>query len=56
MKEVTRKHGKVVTVEGDRFWLTADGELSGPNHKRRWDVRPGALEVFLPPLPPASQL
>lgn len=48
MKEVTRRHASVVTVEGDRFWLTADGELSGPNHARRWDLKRGALEVFAP--------
>lgn len=54
MKEVTRRHGRVVTVEGDRFWLTADGELSGPNHSRRWELWPGALQIFLPPVTPAQ--
>jgi YegS/Rv2252/BmrU family lipid kinase len=48
MKEVSRKHASVVTVEGDRFWLTADGELSGPNRARRWELKRGALEVFAP--------
>ena len=54
MKEVVRKHGRVVTVEGDRFWLTTDGELSGPNRRRRWELWPGALWLFLPPVTPVQ--
>ena len=48
MKEVSRVHGKEVTVEGDDFWVTSDGELSGPHRRRSWTVVPGALDMFLP--------
>jgi diacylglycerol kinase family enzyme len=48
MKEVSRVHGKEVTVQGDDFWLTTDGELSGPHRERGWKVLPGAVEMFLP--------
>ena len=55
MKEVSRRHARVVTVEGDRFWVTADGELSGPNRRRRWELRPAALQLFLTPTPLAQR-
>jgi diacylglycerol kinase (ATP) len=48
MKEVTRLHGKHVAVQGDDFWLTTDGELSGPHRERSWKVMPGAVDMFLP--------
>jgi diacylglycerol kinase (ATP) len=48
MKEVRRVHGKKVAVQGDDFWLTTDGELSGPHRSRSWEVRPGAVDMFLP--------
>ena len=54
MKEVSRVHGKQVTVQGDDFWLTTDGELSGPHQQRSWKVQPGAVDMFLPDPPPRS--
>ncbi len=48
MKEVRRVHGKRVAVQGDEFWLTSDGELSGPHCRRSWEVVPQALDMFLP--------
>ncbi len=48
MKEVSRVHGKQVAVQGDDFWLTTDGELSGPHRQRSWKVLPGAVDMFLP--------
>jgi YegS/Rv2252/BmrU family lipid kinase len=51
MKEVTRVHGKHVGVQGDDFWLTTDGELSGPHRRRSWEVLPGAVAMFLPASP-----
>jgi diacylglycerol kinase (ATP) len=53
MKEVRRVHGKHVAVQGDDFWLTTDGELSGPHRSRSWEVLPGAVDMFLPD-PPAA--
>ena len=48
MKEVRRINGRTVEVEGDDFWVTADGELSGPHRRRTWALREGAVEMFLP--------
>jgi YegS/Rv2252/BmrU family lipid kinase len=48
MEEVSRVHGKQVEVQGDDFWLTTDGELSGPHRRRSWEVVPGAVDMFLP--------
>jgi diacylglycerol kinase (ATP) len=54
MKEVSRVHGKRVAVQGDDFWLTSDGELSGPHRQRSWEVLPGAVDMFLPETPAPS--
>jgi diacylglycerol kinase (ATP) len=48
MKEVSRVTGREVTVRGDDFWLTADGELSGPHRQRRWTVLPEGVRLFRP--------
>ncbi len=48
MKEVHRESGTEVSVEGDGFWVTADGELSGPHRHRTWRIQPRVLELFLP--------
>ena len=48
MKEVDRTVGRTVTVEGERFWLISDGEISGPHRRRSWELRPGALQMYLP--------
>jgi diacylglycerol kinase (ATP) len=52
MKEVSRVHGKQVGVGGDEFWLTSDGELSGPHRQRSWEVVPGAVDMYLPEATP----
>ncbi|HET6560690.1 MAG TPA: diacylglycerol kinase family protein [Marmoricola sp.] len=54
MKEVSRVRGQQVTVEGGDFWLTSDGELSGPHRRRTWRVVPGAVDMFLPEVPDRS--
>jgi YegS/Rv2252/BmrU family lipid kinase len=48
LKEVTRVAGTEVSVEGDEFWLTSDGEVSGPHTSRRWELRSGAATMYLP--------
>jgi diacylglycerol kinase family enzyme len=48
MKEVERACGREVAVEGERFWLISDGEISGPHRRRTWTLVPGAVEMFLP--------
>jgi len=48
MKEVEHVHGREVKVEGDEFWLSADGEVTGPHTSASWHLRPGAVRMFLP--------
>jgi len=51
MREVSRTSGCDVVAEGERFWTVADGEISGPHHRRHWRLEAGAVEMFLPPAP-----
>ena len=37
-----------VTISGDEFYISADGELSGPERQRSWHVEPGAYSFILP--------
>ena len=48
MKEVEQLHGTKVEVEGDEFHLSADGEVTGPHTHMSWELRPGAVRMFLP--------
>ena len=48
MKEVTRVHGRTVTVTGRPFHTVADGEISGPFTERRWELLRGAVQMYLP--------
>ena len=48
MKEVQRVRGREVKVEGEEFWLSSDGEVSGPHTCVSWWLRPGAVHMFLP--------
>jgi diacylglycerol kinase (ATP) len=48
MNEVQRVRGRSVTVKGEPFHLVADGEISGPYTDRTWELRRGAVEMFLP--------
>jgi diacylglycerol kinase (ATP) len=59
MKEVTQVRGRSVTVEGQPFYVVADGEISGPHTRRCWELRTKAVTMMLPggmgvadPLPP----
>lgn len=40
--------GREVSVSGEQFWLSADGEISGPERKRTWHLEPGAYSMVLP--------
>jgi YegS/Rv2252/BmrU family lipid kinase len=53
MREVTRARGQRVQVEGGDFHISADGEISGPYGSMSWELRPGAVRMFLPA--PASE-
>lgn len=47
-EDVLHLRGRSVTVEGEPFHVSADGELTGPLTSRTWRVEPGALTMVLP--------
>lgn len=48
MREVLRVTGTCCRVEGEEFYLSADGEITGPHTSISFELRPGAVEMFLP--------
>jgi len=46
--DVLTLRGKSVKVSGDEFWLSADGEISGPERTRSWRLERGAYTMILP--------
>jgi diacylglycerol kinase (ATP) len=54
--DVIYVRGKTVSVSGQAFWCSADGELSGPERNRTWRVEPGAFSMPLPAREPATTL
>jgi YegS/Rv2252/BmrU family lipid kinase len=46
--DVQYLRGSQVTISGDEFWLSADGEVSGPERHRSWHVEPAAYSFILP--------
>jgi hypothetical protein len=55
MAEVDRTTGHTVLVEGDPFYVISDGEISDePVRRRSWELRVGAVEMYLPELPPSG--
>lgn len=44
-EDVRYLRGTSVTIEGEPFHLSADGEISGPLIRRTWTVRPGAVSI-----------
>ncbi len=50
-EDVLYLRGTTVSVAGDSFHCSADGELYGPERKRTWRVEPAAFRM---PLPDAS--
>lgn len=48
MREVDRLQASTVKVEGDEFWLSTDGEVSGPHTCLSWELHPKAVRMFLP--------
>jgi diacylglycerol kinase (ATP) len=47
-QDVQTYRGKQVTVTGPAFRWHVDGELHGPDTRRSWRLRPGALRVLAP--------
>jgi len=46
--DVQYLRGSQVTISGDAFWISADGEISGPERHRSWHVEPKAYSFILP--------
>lgn len=46
--DVAELRGRSVKVSGDEFWLSADGEISGPERSRSWRLEPAAYSMILP--------
>lgn len=46
--DVVRTRGRSVTVSGEEFWCSADGETSGPVRRRTWRVEPAAYRMIVP--------
>ncbi len=44
--------GTEVSISGQEFYCSADGELYGPERNRSWRVEPGAFRMPLPPARP----
>lgn len=47
-EDVLHVTGRSVSVSGEEFWVSADGEVYGPERQRTWRVEPAAYEVVLP--------
>ena len=45
-EDVQTLRGRVVEVTGQEFWCSADGELTGPHHARRWRVEGAAYALL----------
>jgi YegS/Rv2252/BmrU family lipid kinase len=46
--DVQYLRGNRVSISGEAFWISADGEVSGPERQRSWHVEPAAYSFILP--------
>ena len=46
--DVVVRRGRQVTVAGEEFWCSADGEIYGPERHRTWRVESDAYRMLLP--------
>src|ERR671916_34644 len=46
--DVLRRYADTVTVAGEPFYTSADGEIYGPMPRRSWRLAKGALRMMLP--------
>ena len=46
--DVVTLRGTSVKVSGEKFWLSADGEVYGPERSRSWRIERAAYSVILP--------
>lgn len=47
--DVLNLRGGKVTISGDEFWASADGEIYGPERSRSWRVERAAYRFIFPP-------
>ena len=40
--------GSTVSVTGEEFWVSADGEIYGPERSRTWRIERAAYRMVLP--------
>lgn len=50
--DVVYLRGREVTISGEEFYLSADGEIEGPERSRTWHLQPSAYSMVLPPSDP----
>ena len=53
--DVLYLRGQQVTVTGEEFWCSADGEIKGPEQRRSWRLEPAAYHLLLPHDPTAAE-
>ncbi|MDF9717936.1 diacylglycerol kinase [Nocardioides sp. ChNu-153] len=46
--DVLYERATTVSVAGEPFWCSADGEISGPERQRTWRLEPAAYRMTLP--------
>lgn len=46
--DVLYLRGATVSISGEEFWCSADGEIYGPERQRTWRVEPAAYSMILP--------
>ncbi|MFL6025176.1 MAG: diacylglycerol/lipid kinase family protein [Marmoricola sp.] len=45
--DVLSLRGKQVSVSGQDFWISADGEITGPERRRSWHLEPAAYSLLV---------
>lgn len=45
--DVLHRRGSRVSVSGEDFWISADGEISGPERRRSWHLEPAAYSMLV---------
>lgn len=46
--DVIAMRGTTVSIAGEDFWCSADGEIYGPERSRTWRVQPAAYHLLVP--------
>ncbi len=46
--DVISVRARTVSVSGEEFYLSADGEISGPERRRTWTLEPAAYTMLVP--------